>query len=273
MSGLGLLFLYFLCAGRGRGATPAPAPAPVPRRPAAAAQPPLVMTRAPASTAPWPQQLPPGLPPYPGPDWITDLPPTPGVPQRAAQLLPMLWREGEGAYRIEQTGGKWIAYRATQMGVKRGVTAKRLRTAAPAPATTRVAPATTRVAPEPRQAPTDARVLKVKLPGGGTVRIPEVRDTEGRRVPNVPTAPPAPRAAKPAPKRAPASPLSLPTLRLRSPYMRGPDVVTLQSKLGGIEADGVFGPMTHRAVLAFQGSRGLVQDGIVGPKTWAALYG
>ncbi|MHB9094845.1 MAG: peptidoglycan-binding domain-containing protein [Eubacteriales bacterium] len=35
--------------------------------------------------------------------------------------------------------------------------------------------------------------------------------------------------------------------------------------------DGIFGPLTQAAVLAFQKSRGLVEDGIVGLKTWGAL--
>jgi len=35
--------------------------------------------------------------------------------------------------------------------------------------------------------------------------------------------------------------------------------------------DGIFGPRTQNAVIAFQRSRGLVQDGIVGIKTWTAL--
>ena len=56
----------------------------------------------------------------------------------------------------------------------------------------------------------------------------------------------------------------------------GPAVVTLQELLkskgfytGNI--DGIFGPITRGAVVAFQGSAGLVQDGIVGIKTWTAL--
>jgi Transglycosylase-like domain/Putative peptidoglycan binding domain len=51
---------------------------------------------------------------------------------------------------------------------------------------------------------------------------------------------------------------------------RGSAVVAIQRELG-IPADGVFGPMTERAVKRFQSGHGLVPDGIVGPLTRAAL--
>lgn len=55
----------------------------------------------------------------------------------------------------------------------------------------------------------------------------------------------------------------------------GTDVVLLQQHLNNSGAhlvvDGKFGPRTEEAVISFQRTRGLVQDGIVGPKTWAAL--
>lgn len=56
----------------------------------------------------------------------------------------------------------------------------------------------------------------------------------------------------------------------------GPEVLTLQSTLQQLGfdphgVDGVFGPGTEAAVIAFQTSKGLTADGIVGPATMAAL--
>jgi LysM repeat protein len=56
----------------------------------------------------------------------------------------------------------------------------------------------------------------------------------------------------------------------------GPDVVDLQTRLRNMgfdpgPIDGIFGPTTHAAVIAFQRSRGLVPDGLVGVLTWTAL--
>ena len=67
--------------------------------------------------------------------------------------------------------------------------------------------------------------------------------------------------------------LRLPTLRSGT---RGGAVRSLQLLLNGKHAaclavDGAFGPKTRRAVLAWQESRTLQQDGICGPETWASL--
>jgi len=51
---------------------------------------------------------------------------------------------------------------------------------------------------------------------------------------------------------------------------RGSAVRAIQRQLG-ITADGVFGPMTERAVKRFQRRHNLVPDGIVGPLTRGAL--
>lgn len=65
------------------------------------------------------------------------------------------------------------------------------------------------------------------------------------------------------------------TVRMGS---RGPDVASVQIKLNirnpptpPLVADGIFGPKTHAAVVAFQRLRRLTPDGVVGPKTHAAL--
>ncbi len=67
-------------------------------------------------------------------------------------------------------------------------------------------------------------------------------------------------------------PASHPTLRHGS---RGDAVVTLQLALHDrgfdLEPDGIFGAVTEECVKTFQAAHGLNTDGIVGPKTWAAL--
>jgi|GEM_PF-2073217 len=50
----------------------------------------------------------------------------------------------------------------------------------------------------------------------------------------------------------------------------GTSVKVLQAVIN-VGVDGVFGPATQAGVVAFQRSKGLVADGIVGAKTWGAL--
>ncbi len=54
---------------------------------------------------------------------------------------------------------------------------------------------------------------------------------------------------------------------------RGAQVVELQQALNISPADGIFGNMTKAAVVAWQTSKGLVADGIFGPKSRGALDG
>ncbi len=62
----------------------------------------------------------------------------------------------------------------------------------------------------------------------------------------------------------------------RRPMLRGGDVAELQRFLNDLgfdadKADGVFGPLTAKAVLEFQVNRGLSEDGIAGPGVIAEL--
>jgi N-acetylmuramoyl-L-alanine amidase len=80
-----------------------------------------------------------------------------------------------------------------------------------------------------------------------------------------------PRATAPSAKLAAA--VAQPVLRLGS---RGAAVVRPQQRLAGLRydlgaVDGVFGASTYHAVVAFQKVNALARDGIVGPRTWAAL--
>lgn len=47
----------------------------------------------------------------------------------------------------------------------------------------------------------------------------------------------------------------------------------LQTALGGLEADGVYGSKTRAAVVAYQAANGLNPDGACGPITWGLLIG
>jgi peptidoglycan hydrolase-like protein with peptidoglycan-binding domain len=64
-----------------------------------------------------------------------------------------------------------------------------------------------------------------------------------------------------------------PTLRRDGPNNPKFLVEEVQKKVGftGQQIDGNFGPMTEAKVRQFQRERGLVPDGIVGPKTWVEL--
>jgi peptidoglycan hydrolase-like protein with peptidoglycan-binding domain len=52
----------------------------------------------------------------------------------------------------------------------------------------------------------------------------------------------------------------------------GPTIIEIQAKLGIQPQDGIFGAGTEAKIREFQRSKHLVPDGIIGPKTWAALH-
>lgn len=130
MATLTLLVFLLLLAQRAASSpsvpTPSSAPAPSPEPLLSPAAPTPAVTPAAYHPPPWPQVVPAGLPPFPGPGWVPDEPPGPGVVSRAWALLSQLWAGGAGTFKTEQTSGRWITYRATPMGQKKGVVAYRL---------------------------------------------------------------------------------------------------------------------------------------------------
>ncbi len=61
-----------------------------------------------------------------------------------------------------------------------------------------------------------------------------------------------------------------PVLRLTSPRTVGRAVRTVQ-RIVRVDVDGIYGPITSRAVRRWQADHDLLPDGIVGPRTWAVM--
>jgi hypothetical protein len=193
---------------------------------------------------PWPQVVPAGLPPFPGPGWQL-LNPSPAQVSRAWQLLAELWKYGEGTWRTEKAGDRWTVFKAAQTSPgKKGVIAY---TAASQPAAAPGAGDTGPTAMHPQAPP-------VPRPAQGS---------PGPTVPaNVTTAPAA--SGLPTLRPPPAAPA------------RGPAVIALQQRLG-VPQSGTYDGPTIAAVHAFQlqhptlGDSHGHPDNTVGPKMWAAL--
>jgi hypothetical protein len=67
------------------------------------------------------------------------------------------------------------------------------------------------------------------------------------------------------------SSVTLPSGTVEKQGSTGSIVKAIQSLLGGLKVDGIFGAKTKQAVEDFQEHRNLEQDGIVGQKTWNSL--
>lgn len=121
----------------------------------------------------WPQVVPAGLPAFPGSGWQYDEPPPAPVVQRARELVDRLWATGAGSHAIEQTAGRWIAYRAERVrSGKNGVVAYRLKTAGAA------APAAPAANPKPKpKPPTTAAQSTPAVPVSNAISVPDLLNT------------------------------------------------------------------------------------------------
>jgi peptidoglycan hydrolase-like protein with peptidoglycan-binding domain len=110
--------------------------------------------------------------------------------------------------------------------------------------------------------------LMVAVPAGtGTAPAPPA--TGNTPASPVPANAPAPRPSQPSTSQAD-------TGQLVQKGASGDNVVAIQYLLrhhgSDVEVDGDFGDQTDAAVRAFQTSKGLTVDGVVGPQTWNALW-
>lgn len=262
MDPIGLIGLFVALSARGDSAPGTGPPARRRKRPAGGATPAV----APAP-APWPQALPGGLPAFPGAGWTYDEPPPLEVQQRAGQLVDQLWAQGSGAYRVEQTAGRWIAYRAEIVASgKKGVVAYRLR-----PTAAEREPAISR-APPPAPAPERQGETVIEPPLVVKAKPPPPQWNVQTGPATVYSDAVAPEHR--APPATPPSELALPTLRMGAgmPPAQPLDTVRLLQQHLGVAIDGRFGTDTLAAVKTFQARHGLASDGVVGKKTWTALF-
>lgn len=226
-------------------------------------------------TKPWPQVVPSGLPSFPGPGWEYDEPPPKGVHVRAGQLVEALWKQGSGTYRIEQTDGRWIAYRAEIVrSGKKGVVAYRLKSTKPA------APKTAQQAPAPAAAPAAAPAPAAALPTF-TATSPGWKVKVQTAQVQAPPHPPRPRNIAALPDRKYGDGMK--------PQAADPVVLLVQQELAARRLlqtvpDGRFGNDTRNAVILFQQQYGLAPSdqtteqlkargfGAVKQATWQKLF-
>jgi hypothetical protein len=147
-----------------------------PTRPRPAPAPPIAPGPSPIPPMPpWPSPVPSGLPPFPGPGWVPDVPVTAAIAQRAAYWNPLLWNYPTQSIRRpyvqEQLGGQWVTFAAAWHPGNKGAhtflatEAWRLATAppvappAPAPGPSPVPPPAPGPAPGPQPAPVPVPAL------------------------------------------------------------------------------------------------------------------
>ena len=86
--------------------------------------------QAPPGPQAWPTAAPAALPPFPGPGWVPDTPPGPGVAAEAQRLNAQLWnfttKTKTKPYIQEQFGGRWMTFAPFMNGAYMSTAAYRL---------------------------------------------------------------------------------------------------------------------------------------------------
>lgn len=88
-----------------------------------------------------------------------------------------------------------------------------------------------------------------------------------------PSPDPAPGSTPGAPPTPPITEVCAVNLPVLLQGSSGPSVRSVQTLVGGLTIDGIFGPMTKARVQAYQSAQRLAADGVVGVHTWGALLG
>jgi hypothetical protein len=194
--------------------------------------------KAASTPPPWPQVIPSDLPPFPGGGWKPANPVTSAMASRAWQLLAQLWEHGEGTWKAEKTGDRWVVYKAAHTSPdKKGV----------------IAYTTSQPSASADSSPSAMAPQAPPQPGQQSQIVPASHT------------------------QAPSSATGLPTLRPPpAAPARGPAVIALQQRLG-VPQTGTYDGSTIAAVHAFQlahpatGDHNGRPDNIVGDKMWKAL--
>lgn len=232
---------------------PQPVPVPVVPIPSSPSAPPGTLPVMPPWQDPGVTPVPSSLPPFPGPGWVPDDPPSPAVVARAQFWNPQLWNYSSRSivkpYVQEQFGGRWMTFAAAwhpgDQGAQTYMATEAWRLASDQPMPVPVVPV-----PTPAPQPSPVTPASVVVPPAGVTT-------------------PGPVGPEPATGAWKTNAAFITRYQSALTFLarRPPTHATWDPK--GV--DGKYGPNTSAAVSAFQRDHGLAVDGQCGNQTAAAI--